>query len=111
MLVVDDIHAADNASTAILHSVARKLNDTRVLLILTGRTSELRLSGAPWALTSDHSITTIRLLELEVLPVESTMQLISRLAVSASQSDPPVERIFEQVGETHWRRVDHQRVG
>src|SRR6266487_2127131 len=29
MLVVDDVHAADNASTAILHSVARKLNDTR----------------------------------------------------------------------------------
>src|SRR5437016_8000421 len=52
MLVVDDIHAADNASTAILHSVARKLSDTRVLLVLTGRTSELRLSAAPWTLTS-----------------------------------------------------------
>src|SRR5882757_1315980 len=98
MLVVDDIHAADNASTAILHSVARKLNDTRVLLILTGRTNELRLSGAPWALTSDHSIPTIRSLELEVLPVESTVQLISRLAVSASQSDPPVERILRASG-------------
>ncbi len=98
MLVVDDIHAADNASIAILHSVARKLNDTRVLLILTGRTSELRLSGAPWALTSDHSIPTIRSLELEVLPVESTVQLISRLAVSASQSDPPVERILRASG-------------
>src|SRR6266516_6208117 len=45
LLVVDDIHAADNASTAILHSVARKLNDTRVLLVLAGRPSELRLSG------------------------------------------------------------------
>src|SRR5467141_2137246 len=41
VLVVDDIHAADNASTAILHVVARKLADVRVLVILTGRTSEL----------------------------------------------------------------------
>lgn len=98
MLVVDDIHAADNASAAILHSVARKLSDTRVLLILAGRSSELRLSGAPWALTSDHSIATIRWLELEVLPVESTKQLISRLATSASQSDPPVERILRASG-------------
>src|SRR5207249_11686788 len=47
MVVVDDIHAADNASTAILHSVARKLSDTRVLLVLTSRTNELRILGAP----------------------------------------------------------------
>src|SRR5439155_749940 len=37
VLVVDDIHAADNASAAILHMVARKLSRTRLLLILTGR--------------------------------------------------------------------------
>ena len=98
MLVVDDIHAADNASTAILHSVARKLGDTRVLLVLAGRTSELRLSGAPWALTSDHSIVTIRSLELEVLPVESAKELITRIARSASESNPPVERILRASG-------------
>src|SRR5436190_3335532 len=42
MLVVDDIHAADNASIAILHAVARKVVDNRVLIVLGGRTSELR---------------------------------------------------------------------
>jgi len=43
VLVVDDIHAADNASAAILHVVARKLPRTRLPLILTGRTNELRM--------------------------------------------------------------------
>src|SRR5882762_9049730 len=96
MLVVDDIHAADNASTAILHSVARKLNDTRVLLILSGRTSELRLSGAPWALTTDVSIEAIRTLELEVLTSEASAQLAGRL--TAEKTDPPVDRILRASG-------------
>src|ERR1700694_3666897 len=80
VLVVDDIHAADNASTAILHVVARKLVDARVLVILTGRTSELRLSGAPAALTADSSLEGLRALDLDVLPVESAERLVRQLA-------------------------------
>src|SRR5437879_9267733 len=56
VLVVDDIHAADNASAAILHMVARKLPRTRLLLILTGRTNELRTAAAPSALVSDTTV-------------------------------------------------------
>jgi len=97
MLVVDDVHAADNASTAILHSVARKLIDTRVLLVLTGRTNELRLSGAPWSLTTDVSISAMRALELEVLSVEAAETLVRRLA-SESVSEAPVERILRASG-------------
>ncbi len=98
ILVVDDVHAADNASTAILHSVARKLVDTRVLLILTGRASELRLSGAPWALTSDQSIVTMRELELEVLSNESAARLIEQLVAKPTRSDPPIDRILRASG-------------
>jgi DNA-binding SARP family transcriptional activator/tetratricopeptide (TPR) repeat protein len=98
MLVVDDVHAADDTSTAILHSVARKLGDTRVLLVLTGRTSELRLSGAPWALTSDASISAMRSVELEALSTEAAQLLIRRLSESASMSDAPVERILRASG-------------
>jgi hypothetical protein len=98
MLVVDDVHAADNASTAILHSVARKLSDSRVLLILTGRTSELRLSGAPWAFASDLSIGAMRSLDLEVLSQDAAELLIARLATLGKQSDPPVERVLRASG-------------
>jgi tetratricopeptide (TPR) repeat protein len=98
VLVVDDIHAADNASIAVLHSLARKLADTRVLLILVGRTSELRLSGAPWALTSDQNIATLRSLELEVLPEAAAERLIQRLAATASKLEPPIDRILRASG-------------
>ena len=98
VLVVDDIHAADNASTAILHVVARKLADARVLFILTGRTSELRLSGAPAALTSDTSIAGLRSLEVDVLPVDAAERLVRQLATGAEQPDPPTDRILRVSG-------------
>jgi tetratricopeptide (TPR) repeat protein len=98
MLVVDDIHAADNASTAILHSVARKLNNARVLLIVTGRISELRLSGAPWALASDPSIAGMRSIELEILSTNAAHQLVCQLIDTAVRSSAPIERIIRASG-------------
>ena len=98
MLVVDDIHAADNTSTAILHSIARKLTDTRVLLVVTGRPSELRLSGAPWALSSDANIEGLRLLELDVLSRPAADLLIRKLTACATNNDPAVDRILRASG-------------
>jgi tetratricopeptide (TPR) repeat protein len=98
MLVVDDLHAADNASTAILHSVARKLSDTRVLMILTARTSELRLSGGPWAFPSDVSVGATRALDLDVLTQDAAQLLIGRLATPTTRSEPPVERVLRASG-------------
>src|SRR5436309_14052136 len=56
VLVVDDVHAADNATVAILHIVARKLRGTRLLLILTARSNELRTAAGPSALMSDGTM-------------------------------------------------------
>jgi DNA-binding SARP family transcriptional activator/tetratricopeptide (TPR) repeat protein len=98
LVVVDDVHAADNASTAILHSIARKLSEARVLLVLTGRRSELRLSGAPWALTSDTSISRMGTLDLDVLPSDAASMLIARFTSNAAIRKPPVERIMRAAG-------------
>ncbi len=98
VIVVDDIHAADNASTAILHVVARKLTDVRVLVILTGRTSELRLSGAPAAFTSDNAIEGLRTLEVDVLPTEAAERVVAKVAAAAEQADPPTDRILRVSG-------------
>ena len=98
LLVVDDIHAADNASTAILHSVARKLGDTRALVILTGRTGELRLSSAPWAFASDVIIERMRSLSLDVLTTNAATRLIRRLMTAATKPDLPVDRILRASG-------------
>ncbi len=99
MLVVDDIHAADNASIAVLHSVSRKLREARILLILTGRTSELRLSDAPWALTTDVGINAMRMLELETLSKDSTKRFMERIASTETiQASSPVDRVFRASG-------------
>jgi DNA-binding SARP family transcriptional activator/tetratricopeptide (TPR) repeat protein len=94
VLVVDDIHAADTASTGILHVVARKLDEVRALVILTGRTSELRLSGAPAALTSDANIGALQPLDLDVLTPEAAEELVGRLTAGTERTEPPADRIL-----------------
>src|SRR5437870_1230238 len=96
VLVVDDIHAADNASAAILHMVARKLPRTRLLLILTGRPSELRMAAAPAALVTDSTVEALRRLELEPLGPEAAARLVAAVTTGgdASRGEPPTERIL-----------------
>jgi len=96
VLVVDDIHAADNASAAILHIIARKLPHTRLLLILTARSNELRTVAAPSALASDSSIEAMRTLELEPFSATAAEQLVAGLVTKAGGrvADVPVPRIL-----------------
>jgi len=82
VLVSDDLHAADNASVAIMHVVARKLAQSRVLLILTGRTHELRTVAAS-ALVSDHAIRALQWLELEPLGADAAERLVRTVAAGA----------------------------
>src|SRR5205085_2279839 len=97
VLVVDDIHAADNASAAILHVIARKLPHTRLLLILTARSNELRAAAAPSALAADASIEVLRTLEVEPLPPAAAHGLVAGLVVKADGhiADVPVARILQ----------------
>src|SRR4029077_8526619 len=97
VLVVDDIHAADNASAAILHIIARKLPHTRLLLILTARSNELRMVAAPSALAADASVEAMRTLELEPLPAAAAEQLVAALVLKADGriADVPVPRILQ----------------
>jgi len=94
MLVVDDIHAADSASIAILHTVARKLADVRVLIVLVGRISELRMSMAADALTSDEALSGLVSCHLDVLSNESAEALIRTLGGASKRTELPVERIL-----------------
>lgn len=95
MLVVDDVHAADEASIAILHTVARKLTLSRVLMVLVGRVSELRLANAADALTSDEGIPGLISCQLDVLPNDAAETLVKRIASSSERTEIPVERILK----------------
>src|SRR5713101_3825620 len=96
VLVVDDVHAADNATVAILHIVARKLPRTRLLVILTARSNELRTVGGPSALLSDGTIEALETLELEPLPPEAAERLVAARVAKAEAriADVPVARIL-----------------
>ena len=96
-LVVDDIHAADNATVAILHIVARKLPRARLLLILTARSTDLRTTAAASALASDSSIEALQTLDLEPLSDEAAERLVgARVAKGEARiADVPVQRILQ----------------
>ncbi len=100
VLVVDDIHAADNASVAILHMLARKLAGLRVLLILTGRHGSLRPLSSAHALVTDTVIDGLGTLELEPLPSEAAALLVTRACVKGCErwGLPPVEKIVRSGG-------------
>ena len=83
ILVVDDIHAADTASAAVLHQVARKLAPVRLLLVLTGRPSDLRAAAAPAGLIGDPAITALRTLDLDPLPPAAAASLLDALTADA----------------------------
>jgi tetratricopeptide (TPR) repeat protein len=94
VLVVDDLHAADNASAAILHVVARKLPRTRLLLIVTARANELRTRAGPSAFVWDATIAALRALDLEPLPRAAAERLVAARA-GARAAEVPAERIFQ----------------
>jgi DNA-binding SARP family transcriptional activator/tetratricopeptide (TPR) repeat protein len=100
VLVVDDIHAADNASVAILHMLARKLSGLRVLLILTGRHGSLRPPSSAHALVTDTVIDGLETLELEPLPNEAAALLVARACAKGIErwGPPPVEKIVRSGG-------------
>ena len=97
VLVVDDIHAADNASAAILHVVARKLPRARLLLILTGRPTELRVVATAGELVSDGRVTAIKTLDLEPLSEKAAERLVGSVvqAAGGSHAQVPVPRILQ----------------
>ena len=97
VLVVDDVHAADNATVAILHVVARKLPRTRLLVILTARSNELRMVAGPSALMSDGKIEALETVELEPLPREAAERLVAARVAKAEAriADVPVARILQ----------------
>ncbi|HKV44049.1 MAG TPA: AAA family ATPase [bacterium] len=94
VLVVDDVHAADSSSAAILHMLARKLSRARFMLILAGRPAELRQAAAG-ALVDDSSINALSTVEVGPLSDEAARELVTKLVQAATTHDAPVGRILE----------------
>ena len=95
VLVVDDIHAADNASVAIVHLLARKLEGLRLLLILTARSGDIRTTTSARALVTDSSIEVLGTIELDTLSAEAAATLVARVCAKGLErwGEAPIAKI------------------
>src|SRR2546422_10998684 len=77
--------------------MAPKLPRPPLVLILTGRTNELRTAAAPSAVVSDTTVPALQTLELEPLSAEAAERLVAALAAQGGGrvSEVPSARILQ----------------
>lgn len=93
ILVVDDVHLADDTSLAVLHLLMRRTPEERLMLLFAARTGEL--GGSPHAarLLETADALGLRVLELQPMtPQECGLLLDSLVPPSEPQPSPPVRR-------------------
>ncbi|HEY6784045.1 MAG TPA: AAA family ATPase, partial [Gemmatimonadales bacterium] len=97
ILVIDDVHAADDSSVAILHMVARKISSDHLMIVLIGRPAEIRAADAPHALTTDPHNSHLQPVSVQPLPPEDAEKLVDQLARdrSAGHEKLPLNRILD----------------
>lgn len=89
ILVVDDLHLADDASLAVLHLLVRRALDQRTMLVMIARPGELALGRQSRQLREMASGLSIRELELNPLSDGESLELLNCLT-SGSALEPPL---------------------
>lgn len=79
ILVVDDLHLADDASLAVLHLLLRRALDQRTMLIMIARPGELALGRQSRRLREMASGLSIREVELSPLSNRESLELLNCL--------------------------------
>lgn len=90
ILVVDDVHLADDASVAVLHLLMRRTQEQRIMLILTARESELARSPHAGRLLESRDALALTAVGLPPLTDEEMNEVITALAADAPV--PPAVR-------------------
>ena len=99
IIVVDDVHYADDVSLAVLHLVMRRASKQRIMVLLLARPGEL--SQSPHAASLRNAAAQLRVCEVEVLPLrekESLELLTSLLPTSEPRPTPVVQRSLLRAG-------------
>ena len=94
LLVVDDIHNADEASLAVLHLVVRMVKEGRMLTVLTTRSDADGVTPATRITDAAPKPRTVRL-ELGPMPEADCTELLKGiLAETVSSPSPPQRRVL-----------------
>ncbi|MEO8637195.1 MAG: AAA family ATPase, partial [Gemmatimonadales bacterium] len=92
ILVVDDVHLADDASVAVLHLLLRRTRNSRVMIVLAARESELKQSARAGQLLEDRDSLGLTAVELAPLTAEETGEVVRLLAAAVSVTVIPSVR-------------------
>jgi DNA-binding SARP family transcriptional activator/tetratricopeptide (TPR) repeat protein len=92
ILVVDDVHLADDASVAVLHLLMRRTQEQRIMIALTAREGELARSPHAGRLMEVRRALALEPVELPPLTEEEMGQVVSALASPLGLSLPPAVR-------------------
>ena len=92
ILVVDDVHLADDASVAVLHLLMRRTQDQRIMIVLTGREPELARSPHASRLMDVRRALALEPVELPPLTEEEMGLVVAALAEAAGLPLPPAVR-------------------
>ncbi len=79
MLVVDDLHLADDASISVIHLLMRQIETDRVMVLLTARTGELGRSPNASRLREAQTRLNMTTIELPPLSDEESAELVESL--------------------------------
>lgn len=90
ILVVDDVHLADDASVAVLHLIMRRTQEQKVMVIMTARESELARSPHAGRLMESRESLALAAVELPPLTEEEMNEVVTALASDAPL--PPAVR-------------------
>lgn len=92
ILVVDDVHLADDASVAVLHLLMRRTQEQRVMIVLTARQAELAQSPNAGRLLEVRRPLALEPVEIPALNDGEMTQLVSALAAISDVVLPPAIR-------------------
>jgi len=89
ILVVDDVHLADDASVAVLHLLMRRTLEQPVMIIMTARQGELGNSPHAGRLLETRQALGLEAVELPPLTDEEVSEVVGALALAAGVVVPP----------------------
>ncbi len=92
ILVVDDLHLADDVSIAVLHQVLRRTAAQPVMLVLTARPSELTRSPSARRIRESTGALGIRIVEVPPMTEDESRELLAVLLENSASLPNAAER-------------------
>ncbi len=92
ILVVDDVHLADDASVAVFHLLMRRTQEQRIMIVLSARQAELARSPHASRLMDSRVPLGLTPIELPLLTDDEMNEVVSSLARAVDTTAPPAVR-------------------